>query len=827
MSQTARHHRSRARLAALVSLLGFVMVLLASLRGQLLQWHLGWYLSAHTAMEVFAVVVAMLIFSTGWHSVDGRVPARVALLSPAALAVGLFDLGHLMWVPGMPGLDGDSTSLRGIEFWLLARSTGALALLLAAVAPAGMGGKRVHRAGVALALALVALGTSVVLFEPELLRSTYKPGAGVTAFKLQWEYAVSLLNAGAALLLVRRVRRAAGRADARTDAYLAAAAAILALGELNFTLYQGADDLFNMVGHAYKVIAYLALYRAIWVEVVQAPYVRLRASERSLAASEAKFRSLMECAPDAILLAGADGRIAIMNARAEELFGWSRARAKGLPLDLLVPAANGGQDVVCHHRRDGAFPAEVRRAQTPSGQHIAIVRDVSERRRLEGALLEQLTCDALTGLPNRRRILEMLGEAIDAARIDERVLAVLVLDIDEFRKINSGYGYAGGDDVLRECVARLSRLLGAGDTLARQGGNEFIIVQRESGQNQAGLLADALLEAMLAPFTLDGQHVFLSASVGIALLPRHTCAPHELLQMAQVAMAAARAEGRARWRFHTAAMAAEIRTRVDLEAMLRHAFERGEFALQYQPRVLLSDERVVGVEALVRWLHPVLGVVPPEQFIPLLEETGMIEQLDLWVLNEACMRAASWRRNREPSGLAPVRVSVNLSARQFQQAGLAQRVRAALEHSGLPPACLELEITESTVMRDTEEAAGVLRSLKALGVALSIDDFGTGYSSLSYLKRFPLNVLKIDRSFVADVISDANDAAITRAMIALAHSLNLEAVAEGVETREQADFLKEAGCDEIQGYYFSRPVWPEELEKMLARDAAELFAVAK
>jgi len=349
--------------------------------------------------------------------------------------------------------------------------------------------------------------------------------------------------------------------------------------------------------------------------------------------------------------------------------------------------------------------------------------------------------------------------------------------------------------------------------LARQGGNEFIVVQKQSGQDAAAALAGRLLDAMREPFPVGGQRVFLAASVGIALLPEGCCGASELLQMAQVAMAGARAEGPTRYRFHTDAMAAAIRERVDLEALLRHAIERNQFALQYQPRVDLASGAVLGVEALVRWRHPVLGLVPPARFIPLAEETGLIDDLDLWVLDEACTRAAAWRAQ----GLPPLRVSVNLSARQFQQAGLAQRVQAALARSGLPPRCLEIEITESTVMRDTAEAASVLRSLKALGVALSIDDFGTGYSSLSYLKRFPIDVLKIDRSFISDVTADANDAAITRAIIALAHTLNLEAVAEGAETAEQVAFLRENGCDEIQGYYFSPPVWPEQIEALLDR----------
>jgi diguanylate cyclase (GGDEF)-like protein len=597
----------------------------------------------------------------------------------------------------------------------------------------------------------------------------------------------------------------------------------MSLGGFGFTLYVRPDDVLSMAGHAYKLVAYLFLYAAVHVAAVQAPFLRLVRSERSLLESEHKFRSLMECAPDAILLATADGRIAMMNARAEELFGLARADASGLALNVLVPEDDGGE-TECRRLHGAPFPAEVRRAAAPVGQQIAIVRDVSERRRLERTVVEQLTYDALTGLPNRRRILETLDEAAAGARQDGRTLAVLVFDVNAFRKVNSGYGWSGGDEVLHECVARLSGCLRAGDTLARQGGNEFVVVQKHSGHDAASALGESLLGCMHAPFMLGGQRVFLTASVGIALLPAAAGAASppapELLQMAQLAMSGARADGPGRLRFHTPEMAHAIRERVEMEALLRHALERGQLVLQFQPRVEVASGRMVGVEALVRWRHPGLGLVPPARFIPLAEETGLIEELDLWVLRDACTRAAAWRAR----GLDPGRVSVNLSARQFQQAGLARRVRAALEDSGLDPAALELEITESTVMRDTEEAAEVLRSLKALGVALSIDDFGTGYSSLSYLKRFPIDVLKIDRSFVKDVVEDPNGAAITRAIIALAHGLNLEAVAEGVEKAEQVAFLRENGCDEIQGYYFSPPVWPEELEAMMAAGAFVLAA---
>jgi len=809
MKRRTHNIPSTVRLSILAALLAVFMAWLLLGHAALLPWDPRWYLSVHTAMEVFSVVVAMLVFSTGWHGIGRDMPVRVALLAPTALAVGLLDIGHLMSVEGMPGLGGAGNAIQGIEFGLLARGICSAALLGAAFAPRERTvGRGVRGWAVAAALGIAACGYWLVLAAGHVLPVSYVAGKGLTPFKIGCEVAVIVLNVLAALFLLRR----ALVTGLRTDRYLATTSAVLAMAGVCFTQYERPGDVMNMVGHGYKLIAYLCLHRAIWVAAVQAPYLRLQRSERSLAESDASFRSLMECAPDAILLVGVEGRITMMNARAENLFGVARETAAGLPLDVLVPSAAGDAELDCQRLYGTTFPAEVRRAVMPGGQQVAIVRDLSERRRLERALVEQLTHDALTGLPNRTRILEALDEAIAGARQDGRTLAVLVFDLHEFRKINSGYGYGGGDDVLRECVVRLSGQLEGGDMLARQGGNEFIVVQKQSGQDAATALAARLLDAMREPFLVAGQRVFLAASVGIALLPEGCCGASELLQMAQVAMAGARAEGPARHRFHTDAMAAAIRERVDLEALLRHAIERNQFALQYQPRVDLASGAVRGVEALVRWRHPVLGLVPPVRFIPLAEETGLIDDIDMWVLDEACARAAAWRTQ----GLPPLRVSVNLSARQFQQAGLAQRIQAALERSGLPPACLEIEITESTVMRDTGEAASVLRSLKALGVALSIDDFGTGYSSLSYLKRFPIDVLKIDRSFVSDVTADPNDAAITRAIIALAHTLNLEAVAEGVETAEQVAFLRDNGCDEIQGYFFSPPVWPEQIERMFA-----------
>ncbi len=779
-----------------------------------------YYLPWHSLMEAFAVVVAAMIFSIGWHSFEGAVPRSVATLSPVFLAVALLDFGHLMSVRGMPGVDGSDGDIEtGIRFWLAARALGAVALLLVAVLPFGGTARAgTRRASLALSLALAGLCYWLLLRRPELVPPTYIEGIGLTPFKIWCELAVMATCALAAVLLAVR----AVRAPTLAAWHLATAAAVLAISAVGFTRYAKVDDVVNLSGHVCKVVAYLFLYRAIYVTAVRDPYLRLRASERSLAESEGKFRSLMECAPDAIVLSDGGGRIAMMNACAEGLFGLQRTAAAGLPLDALVPrAVPDGDDVTCLRVGGEPFPAEVRRASLPGGagtQSVAIVRDLSERRRLEKALLEQLAHDALTGLPNRGRILETLAGAMAQARLKGHVLAVLVLDLDGFKRINDGFGYAEGDAVLRECASRIERELRAGDTLARQGGNEFIVVQKTAGSvREVAALAEALLARMRAPFEVRGQQVVLSASIGVTLMPDEPVQAQDLVHDAQVAMGAARRDGAGLYRFHTAEMERSVRERMSLEACLSLALERKELALQYQPRVGLVEGGVVGVEALVRWRHPTLGLVPPGRFIPVAEESGMIEAIDMWVLREACAQAAAW----QAEGLPAVRVSVNLSARQFQQAGLARRVRSVLEETGLAPRHLELEITEGMVMRDIEAAQAVLRSLKDIGVALAIDDFGTGYSSLAYLKRFPIDVIKIDRSFITDVTADASDAAITRAIIALAQGLGLVSVAEGVETEGQLAFLRANGCDEIQGYYFSRPLWPDALREMLVGEGAD------
>lgn len=820
-------HRPVALIAVLAGVIG-LLTLGAPFIGN---WDAVSTLPLHTAMEVFVVVVSAMVFSIGWHSFDRKTPGHIIVLSSTFFAVALLNLGHLLSLPGMPDFVTLNSEAKSIDFDLAARGMVAAALLAVALLPwTSRVAIKARYALLTVCMMVAAAIYWIVLFGPDVIAPAYAVGSAQDAFSIKLEYVFIALYAFCAWLMYVRI----ARGYPYGAAYLFISASVMALSAQCVVLASDPTDGFSLLAHIYKLIAYCYLYRAIFVEAVHKPFQKLDLSELSLKESESKFKNLMECAPDAIVLIDCNGRVALMNARAEALFGIMRDEVIGSAAGALIPGLDvqgcriDGKDdaggvirtsfeVSCQHRLGMAFPAEVNlgRWQGAEGEHIiAIVRDISERKQFETVLMDQVTHDALTGLPNRMLLVDSLRKEIAYANRTGRQFAVIFLNVDHFKTINDTFGHAQGDGLLMETVHRLAQEIQQDDMLARQGGDEFIILQHEISDVQESIaLAERLLGRMREPFYVAGQEVFLSASLGISLFPFDEEAEDGLLRNADIAMHSAKKEGRNCYRFHASDMDERIRERMELEGYLRYAVERNELLLHYQPRICMSSGQMVGMEALVRWQHPVLGLVSPLRFIPVAEESGLIEQIGLWVLRTACAQVKRWQQQ----GLPPLRVSVNLSARQFQQQGLACGVQTTLEQCGLDAACLELEITESTVMHDTQAAIKTLCSLKKLGVTLSIDDFGTGYSSLSYLKLFPIDILKIDRSFVKDVIDDPNDAAITRAIVALAHSLDLSVVAEGVETLEQVNFLQACGCEEVQGYYFSRPVPADELALMLPR----------
>jgi len=448
---------------------------------------------------------------------------------------------------------------------------------------------------------------------------------------------------------------------------------------------------------------------------------------------------------------------------------------------------------------------------------VLSLRILQQRKREDDRIHHIAFHDDLTALPNRLMLTERLDQALGRHRRAKMTLAILYMNLDRFKVINDSLGHEAGDILLCLVADRLRAQLREGDSLARLGGDEFVVLIENYGNSIAlSACAQRLVEQLSAPFLLGKKDCHVTASIGISTFPADGSDSRSLLKAADVAMYRAKETGRNNYQYYLPSMNVHTLERLELESDLRHALERGEFFLHYQPKVEIASGLITGVEALLRWKHPIRGLVPPLDFIPLAEETGLIVPIGEWVLATACARTKSWQGR----GLPKLSVAVNLSARQFADTMLLAKLTRIIHASGLDPSLLELEITESVVMSNGESAVSVLEKLKSIGVQIAIDDFGTGYSSLAYLKRFPIDILKVDRSFIRDIPADSGDMKITRAIIAMAHSLRLKVVAEGVETAEQMEFLGSQSCDAVQGYFLYRPLQEEELVDVLERNRA-------
>jgi len=477
--------------------------------------------------------------------------------------------------------------------------------------------------------------------------------------------------------------------------------------------------------------------------------------------------------------------------------------------------------------RKPAEPIEVLQCATALSrkwEHERLVRDqmlrleeviTTRTRGLEAAnqqLRHLATHDALTGLPNRVLLDDRLHQAIAHADRDMRAFAVLICDLDRFKLINDSLGHRAGDELLQEVARRLLTVVRTADTVARFGGDEFVLIGTSiADADDAAALASRVMDVLQAPVRIAAIDIHTSPSIGIAMYPDDGTTTQALLARADAAMYSAKQNGRGNFRRYSPGMHAGTEDRVQLESDLHTALSSNQLALYYQPKVDTHSGEVRSAEALIRWLHPTRGVVSPADFIPLAEECGLIGAIGGWVIREACRQARAW----QDEGLRPLRVSVNLSASQFRDSGLLESIRRALGDAGLEACYLEVELTESAVMSDPEQSIAILEALSSMGVLVSVDDFGTGYSSMSYLRRFPIDKLKIDRVFIDEIVSRPEDASIVRAIVSLAHSLRLKVVAEGVETPAQLDFLKLTGCDEYQGYHFSRPLPAADFERLI------------
>jgi diguanylate cyclase (GGDEF)-like protein/PAS domain S-box-containing protein len=596
------------------------------------------------------------------------------------------------------------------------------------------------------------------------------------------------------------------------------------------------------VNRAYPILSTILFALAFIAFAVRVVVIQRRQRE-----SEYKYRVLFEESADATWLMDEKGFLDC-NSAALQMFGYSAGTQMTHPADISPPNQPDGtpsrvaaeQKMATaflngkerfewlHQRKNGnVFPAEVcLTALTLTGRRtlLATVRDITDRRVAEEHVKYLAYHDALTGLPNRALLEDRLIKALAVARRQKHKVALLFLDLDGFKNINDSLGHSVGDFLLQEIAERLKRWAREEDTVARLGGDEFVIMLTQvKGSPDAAVAAERLMDAMTAEFVVQDRPLSISCSVGISIFPEHGVDFEALIRSADAAMYGAKESGRNNYRFFTADMNAQAAERLILENSLRLALDKGELFLVYQPQIDISNGRITGLEALLRWQHPDLGLVPPDKFIQIAENSALILPIGEWVLRTACSQGRKWQEQ----GLPAVTVAVNVSPVQFRREGFCELIRRVLHETGLAPQYLELELTESLLLTNAEVMVSVVEELKAMGVTLAIDDFGTGYSNFTSLRRFGVSKLKIDRSFIRDVATNPDDAAITVAIISMAKSLRLKVIAEGVENEGQMSFLRSHQCDGIQGYYFSKPLAPEQAADKLRSNAVHTLSTSQ
>lgn len=555
---------------------------------------------------------------------------------------------------------------------------------------------------------------------------------------------------------------------------------------------------------------------------------RLQA-EAKLSESNKRIVDILESISDAFFALDEDWNFTYLNQQAERLLHAKRDTLLHHDLNEKLPnladwfkealetAMMEKKAVTCEGRYE--LLGKWLEAQVyPGKEGISVYfRDITERKQAEERLNYLANYDALTDLPNRMLCMDRLDQALTRAPWHQRSVAVLFCDLDRFKIVNDTLGHNVGDHLLKTIAARFRECLRSGDTVARLGGDEFVVLLTDLAKpDDVCKISQKIIDRVSEPLLLEGHEVFVTASIGISIFPDDGRDANTLIKNADIAMYRAKELGKNNYQLFSRALDARTTDRLTLESALRRGLDTDELCAHFQPQLDLSSNQIVGAEALVRWQHPEMGMVSPAGFLPIAEETGLIASIDLWMLRNACEQNKRWR----DQGLAPMRVSVNVSDRLFHQANLVQSVTDILEETGLPADGLELEITEAVVMQDAEQALKTLEGLREQGIKLSIDDFGTGYSSLSYLKRYPIHTVKIDRSFVNDITSDPDDAAIVEAIIAMSHKLNLSVIAEGVETDEQQAFLVGQHCDVMQGFLFSRPLPANDFQALVEKHSS-------
>ncbi|MEN9467285.1 MAG: hypothetical protein RL081_1286, partial [Pseudomonadota bacterium] len=753
------------------------------------------YAPLHTLMEMAAIVVSMLVFAVGWAAHSRERPGNLLLLACVFFGVGLLDFLHTIAYAGMPDFVTPSGPEKAINFWLVARYLSALGLLAVAVLPwRPVSRLSVRWQGLLGVTVLVALVAWLALFRVEWLPRTFIAGQGLTAIKVAAEYGLVATFATAAFFFWRNMRTQ----QPYDVVGLFAAVSTMALSELFFTLYSDVADIFNLLGHVYKVIAYAFVYKSIFVDNIQAPYQRLNAANRMLEQQiEERTRtqsqlelaaSVFSHAREGILITDNQGNIVEVNAMFTQITGYSREEAIGRNPRILLSSGRHEKAFfaaraqalqkhghwvgeVWNRRKNGEDFAEmltVSVVRDPAGavlNYVALFTDITPLKKHQDELEHIAHYDALTGMPNRVLLADRLQQAMLQSQRRNSALAVAYLDLDGFKPVNDQHGHEVGDQLLVTLSQRMKASLRESDTLARIGGDEFVALLVDIGERRdCELLLSRLLQAAATPVRVDGALLQLSASIGVTLYPQDNADADQLVRHADQAMYLAKQAGKNRFHLFDVAQDAAIQSQRESLEHIRVALDRQEFVLYYQPKVNMRTGAIIGAEALIRWQHPERGLLAPAAFLPVIEGQPISIEIGEWVIQTALAQMALWRG----AGL-DIGVSVNIGALQLQQPGFVARLGTLLAaHPTVPAQSLELEILETSALEDMAQISEVMHACQAIGVRFALDDFGTGYSSLTYLKRLPAELLKIDQSFVRDMLTDVDDLAIVKGVIGLA-----------------------------------------------------------
>ncbi len=918
----------------------------------------GWkdYLPLHIALETIAIIIAALIFAVGWTSKNRKLPSNIVLLSSVFLGAGILDFSHILSFKGMPDYVTPNSVDKSIDFWFAARilsSVGIFIFVILSMRPLSFKLPRY----LTLASVLIAAGVVhwLVLIDHDLLPHIFFiPGEGLTALKIHTEYTIIGLNLITALLLLFHMHRP----QTYHASALFAALCIMAMSEFFFTLYTNVTDIYNILGHIYKVIAYLFIYRAIFVTVIEMPYHNLELARTQLHEKNRLLDNIIENIPNVIFMKDIkELRFVLINKSAEKLFGHSRETLlgqndydffpkeqadfftakdretiqKGVLLEIPEEAIDtplgtrtlstkkiiitdennnpkfllgisdditernatkkaleeseyslkesqkiagvgsysldfqsgtwfsskildnilgingdyhrtleGWEQLIhpddrsrmVHYLKHNVFiqkePFDQEYRMKRHNDQIerwvhglgelefdhqgnlslmkGTIQDITERKRAEKHLESLVNFDQLTGLPNRFMLKDKIKCLFNLAMRNNTPLTMMFLDLDHFKNINDTLGHNIGDQLLIETAKRLKSAIRNEDALMRLSSDEFILLFHNTDADSAMFIARKLIETVSIPSVLSKQELVVTPTIGIAIYPNDGKDFETLLKNADTAMTSAKQYSRNTFHFFTHEMQVHLKRNLKIVNAMRHALERNEMQVHYQPQVSALNGHTIGAEALLRWSHPELGTISPAEFIPIAESSGQIVAIGEWVLRTAIHQMKVWQND----GLEPMVVAVNLSAIQFKQANLIEMVTGILDEAQLAHEHLELELTEAITMDDPQAAISIMNKFHSKGIRMSIDDFGTGYSSLSYLKQFKIYKLKIDQSFIRNLANDSDDRAIVHTIIDLAKNLGLQTIAEGVETAEQLEFLRLHDCNEIQGYYFSKALPADE-----------------